>query len=418
MLQSKLFYKTLKEDPKTAEIISHKLSLRGGFISQLSSGLYSFLPLGYRVHKKIENIIRQEMNSLGAQELFLPALQPKELWLKSGRWSSMDPILFKLKDRHKKEFVLGPTHEEVITDLVKSCLGSYKNLPWALYQIQEKFRNEMRFTGGLLRTREFTMKDLYSFHSDKEDLEKFFNKVLAAYDRIYKRCGLKAVKSEASGGVFTKEKTYEFQVLSEVGEDKIVLCPKCNWAANLEITGIKSKKKCPKCGEKLIQKKSIEVGHTFRLGTKYSKALDLYFLNKEGIKSPVIMGCYGIGLGRLMATIIEINHDEKGIVWPKEVAPFLFHLLQIGDDKKIINASEKLYKNLETTGLEILYDDRTDKTPGEKFAEADLLGIPVRIIVSKRTLEENCVEIKERNRKKIELVKIKELPQFLISNFK
>ncbi len=413
MLQSKLFYKTLKKAPKTAEVISHKLLLRGGFISQLSSGVYSFLPLGYRVHKKIENIIRQEMNSMGCQELFLPALQPKELWLKSGRWDKMDPPLFRLKDRHKKEFALGSTHEEVITDLVKSYLGSYKDLPWALYQIQEKFRNEMRFTGGLLRTREFMMKDLYSFHSDKKDFEKFFAKVLLSYDKIYKRCGLNAVKSEASGGIFTKEKTYEFQVLSEIGEDKIVFCPKCSWAANLEVIGPGGEQKCPKCGGKLVQKKSIEVGHTFRLGTKYSKALSLYFLNKKGIKGPVIMGCYGIGLGRLMATIIEINHDEKGIIWPKEVAPFRVHLIRVGNDKEIVNASDKLYKNLKTAGLDALYDDRSDKTPGEKFAEADLIGVPLRIVISKKTLEKNSVEIKERAKNKIRLMKIANLSQFL-----
>ena len=328
----------------------------------------------------------------------------------------MDPPLFRVKDRHKKEFALGPTHEEVITDLVKYCLSSYKNLPWALYQFQGKFRNEMRFTGGLLRTAEFIMKDLYSFHSDKKDFEKFFNKVLATYDKIYKRCGLKAVRSEASGGVFTKEKTYEFQVLSEIGEDKIIFCPKCGWAANLEVAGTERKRKCPKCGGKLVQKKSIEVGHTFRLGTKYSKALDLYFTDEKMIKKPVIMGCYGIGLGRLMATIVEINSDEKGIVWPKEVAPFQLHLLRLGNDKKIINTSEKLYKNLKMAGLETLYDDRSDKSAGEKFAEADLLGMPYRIVISKKTLKANSVEVKKRDGEKFELIKISRLLQFLKSN--
>jgi len=416
MLQSKLFYKTLKKAPKTAEVVSHKLLLRGGFISQLSSGIYSFLPLGLMVQKNIETIIRQEMDSIGCQELLLPALQPKKLWIKSGRWNKMDPPLFRVKDRHKKEFALGPTHEEVITDLVKYCLSSYKNLPWALYQFQGKFRNEMRFTGGLLRTAEFIMKDLYSFHSDKKDFEKFFNKVLATYDKIYKRCGLKAVRSEASGGVFTKEKTYEFQVLSEIGEDKIIFCPKCGWAANLEVAGTERKRKCPKCGGKLVQKKSIEVGHTFRLGTKYSKALDLYFTDEKMIKKPVIMGCYGIGLGRLMATIVEINSDEKGIVWPKEVAPFQLHLLRLGNDKKIINTSEKLYKNLKMAGLETLYDDRSDKSAGEKFAEADLLGMPYRIVISKKTLKANSVEVKKRDGEKFELIKISRLLQFLKSN--
>lgn len=417
MLQSQLFCKTSKEAPKTAEVISHKLLLRGDFISQLASGIYSFLPLGDKTQKKIGEIIREEMNSIGCQEVFLPSLQPKELWQKTGRWDHMDPPLFKIKDRHEKEFALGPTHEEVITDLVKDRIQSYKDLPLALYQIQTKFRNEMRFTGGLLRTLEFIMKDLYSFHIDKEDLEKFFNKVLQAYDKIYKRCGLKAIKSEAAGGVFTKEKTYEFQVLSEQGEDRIIFCPKCRWATNLEVAQVKAGEKCSKCGAKLVKKSSIEIGHTFKLGTKYSKAFNLYFRDKKGEKKEVIMGCYGIGVGRLMATIVEINHDEKGIIWPKEISPFQVHLIQIEDTKKIREAAEKLYQDLQEAKLEVLYDDRIDKTTGEKFAESDLIGIPYRIVISERTLKQNCVEVKKRDAKGVELVKTKNLSQFLISNF-
>jgi len=427
MRQSQLFSKTLKKAPKTAEVISHKLLVRGDFISQLASGIYSFLPLGGRVQKKIENIIREEMNSIGGQEVFLPTLQPKELWQKTDRWDHMEPPLFKVKDRHKKEFALGSTHEEVITDLVKDRVQSYKDLPLALYQIQTKFRNEMRSTGGLLRTREFIMKDLYSFHTGKKDLDKFFNKVLSAYDKIYKRCGLEAIKSEASGGVFTKEKTYEFQVLSETGEDKIILCSKCNWAANLEVAKTKAGDECPECKGKLTKKNSIEVGHTFRLGTKYSKAFNFYFRDKKGKERSVVMGCYGIGAGRLMATIVEINHDDKGIIWPEEVAPFSVHLIQIENSKKVKQVSEKLYKGLsflsgsasggQKTGVEVLYDDRVDRTPGEKFAEADLIGIPYRIVISERTIKNNSVEIKERKKEKVKLVKISRLSQFLISNF-
>jgi len=401
MRRSQLFSKTLKKTPKEAEIASHKLLLRGDFISQLASGIYSFLPLGHRVHRKIKEVVREEMNAIDGQEVFLPSLQPKEIWQKTDRWDHMDPPLFKIKDRHKKEFALGPTHEEVITDLLKGRVQSYKDLPVYLYQIQTKFRNEMRFTGGLLRTREFAMKDLYSFHPDEKDLDKFFNKVLSAYGKIFKRCGLKAIKSEASGGVFTKEKTYEFQVMSKEGEDKIIYCPKCNWAANLEVR--KAKGRCPECKGKLVKKNSIEVGHTFRLGTKYSKALNLYFRDKKGEKKPVVMGCYGIGLGRLMATIVEINHDEKGIIWPKEVAPFQVHLIQIENSKKVKKAAEKLYLKLDN----VLYDDRVDKTAGEKFAEADLIGIPIRLVMSEKTLKKNCVEIKKRGRARAKLVKIK-----------
>jgi len=417
MRQSQLFSKTLKKAPKEAEIASHKLLLRGDFISQLASGIYSFLPLGRMVHRKIEEVVREEMNAIDGQEVFLPSLHPKEIWQKTDRWDHMDPPLFKIKDRHKKEFVLGPTHEEVITDLLKGRVQSYKDLPVYLYQIQTKFRNEMRFTGGLLRAREFVMKDLYSFHTDKKDLDKFFNKVLLAYDKIFKRCGLKAIKSEASGGVFTKEKTYEFQVMSKEGEDKIIYCPKCNWATNLEVTKIKAGQKCPKCKSKLVKANSIEVGHTFRLGTKYSKALNLYFRDKKGEKKPVVMGCYGIGLGRLMAAIVEINHDDKGIIWPKEVAPFQIHLIQIEDNQKIKKAAEELYRDLQNKAVEVLYDDRNDKSAGEKFAESDLIGIPYRIVISERTLKENSVEVKERVKSKIRLVKIGNLSQFLISNF-
>jgi len=404
MRQSKLFYKTSKEAPKEAEIASHKLLVKADFISQLASGIYSFLPLGYNVHKKISDIIRDELDAIGSQELFLPVLQPKELWLKTGRWEKMDPPIIVIKDRHDREFALGPTHEEVITDLAKPRIQSYKDLPVALYQIQTKFRNEMRLTGGLLRTKEFAMADLYSFHWDKEDLEKFFNRVLGAYDNIFHRCGLDAVKSEASGGAFTKEKTYEFQVISDVGEDKILFCPKCKWAANLEVAQPDIQKKCPQCGAELTQKSSIEVGHTFRLGTKYSEPLSLSFVNEKGEKKNVIMGCYGIGVGRLMATIVEINRDNNGIVWPEEVAPFRVHLIQIENSKKVKDAAEKLHFDLQKENIEVLYDDREDKTTGEKFAEADLLGMPYRIVVSERTVEKKKFEVKKRKDAKAELM--------------
>jgi len=411
MHQSKLFYKTLKEVPKEAKIASHRLLLKADFISQLASGIYSFLPLGYLVQKKIEQVIREEMDAIGGQEIFLPALQPKELWQRTNRWDNMEPPLFKLKDQHKKEFALGSTHEEIITDLVKNRVQSYKDLPLALYQIQNKFRNEVRSAGGLLRTREFLMKDLYSFHADKKDFEKFFNRVVKTYDIIFSRCGLKAIKTDASGGIFTKEKTYEFQVLSEVGEDRIFYCPECKWAVNLEEKNPKNN--CPNCKAKLVKKNSIEVGHTFRLGTKYSEAFDFYFQDKKGQKKPVIMGCYGIGIGRLMATVVEINHDEKGIIWPKEISPFQIHLIQIENSQKIIKTAEKLYQDLKKNKVEVLYDDRADKTPGEKFVEADLIGIPLRIVISERTLKSNSVEVKKRNENKVCLIKFSHICQII-----
>jgi len=323
----------------------------------------------------------------------------------------MDPPLFRVKDRHKKEFALGPTHEEVITDLVKPRIQSYKDLPFALFQIQDKFRNEMRFTGGLLRTREFTMKDLYSFHQDEKDLSTFFDKILKAYSNIYKRCGLKAIKSEASGGVFTKEKTYEFQVLSNVGEDKIIYCPKCNWAINLDVAKVKTGQKCPECKVRLVKADSIEVGHTFRLGTKYSKAFGLNFVDRGGRKKPVVMGCYGIGLGRLMGAIVEVNNDQNGIIWPEEVTPYKVHLIQIEDNKKVKEGTEKVYRVLQEKGIEVLYDDRKDKTAGEKFAEADLIGLPYRVVISQKTLKKDSVELKKRNKRKITSVAIDKLHQ-------
>ncbi len=413
MRQSTLFLKTKKKASGEAKIASHKLLLKADCISQLASGIYSYLPLGYRVHKKIEKIIREELDAIGGQEVFLPTLQPKELWQKSNRWDNMNPPLFKLKDRRKRSFALGPTHEEVITDLVKDRVQSYKDLPFSLYQIQNKFRDELRATGGLLRAREFVMKDLYSFHRDAEDLSRFFKKVILAYKKIYKRCGLNVLTSEASGEGFTEQKTYEFQVLSEVGEDKIIYCPVCGWAANLEMDRVKAGQRCPNKDGKLVKANSIEVGHTFKLGTKYSEAFNLYFTDKDGEKKPVEMGCYGIGIGRLMATIVQVNYDDLGIIWPLEVAPFLIHLVQIENNLKVRKEAEKLYNKLKKEDIEVLYDDRKEKTPGEKFADVDLIGIPLRIVVSEKTMGEGSFEVKSRSEKKTKLIKKDKLISFL-----
>lgn len=410
MRQSQLLSKTSKQAPKDAQVLSHKLLVRADFIAQLASGVYSFLPLGYRVYQKIAGVVRQEMDKIGGQEILMPTLQPKELWQKSGRWGHMDPPLFVLKDRHKREFVLGPTHEEVVTSLVASRVQSYKDLPLYLYQIQNKFRNEMRFTGGLLRAREFLMKDMYSFHADQADFERFFKKVLHSYHAIFKRCGIKIIQSEASGGVFTKEKTYEFQVLSDVGEDRIIFCSRCAWAVNEDVAKVKPGQKCPHCKGKLQKGNTIETGHTFRLGTKYAQAFGLSFLDRKGKKLSAVMGCYGIGLGRLMAAIVEMHHDEKGMLWPKEIAPFQVHLIHLERQKKVAQKAEQVYAYLQKAGVEVLYDDRTDKTPGEKFADADLIGIPWRIVISERTMRKNSVEIKRREKQKTELVKGNVLP--------
>jgi len=410
MLQSQLFARTKKEAPKDAEVISYKLLARADFIEPSFSGVYRFLPLGFKVLKKIEAIIREEMINLGAQELYLPALQNKNLWLETNRWSTIDPPLFKLKDRHQKELALGPTHEEEITDSFRKRIKSYQDLPLLVFQIQNKFRNEMRSSGGLLRLREFIMKDLYSFHTDEKDLKNFYEKVRNAYLKIFKRCGLNPVCVEASPGAIGGELSHEFMVLSPEGEDRILVCRKCNFMANIEKTG--NIKNCPKCQNQLIKESCIEIGHIFNLGTKYSRAMKVNYLNKEGKSHPVIMGCYGIGLPRLMATIVEVNNDGKGIIWPKEVAPFEFHLIRLEDSSAVKKAAEKLYQDLLKTGNEVLYDDR-DKSAGEKFADADLIGIPLRVVVSERTLKENSVEIKKRSENKTKLIKISQIKNYV-----
>jgi prolyl-tRNA synthetase len=410
MRQSQLFYKTKKETPKEAKISSHKLLVRADFIEQTISGVYRFLPLGYRVLKKIENIIREEMVKIGGQEIYLPVLQNKNLWLETERWEKIDPPLFKLKDRHQKEIALGPTHEEEMTDIVRNRIKSYQDLPVFLFQIQVKFRNEMRASGGLLRNREFIMKDLYSFHKDIDDLARFYEKVKKAYFQIFKRCSLKAFCLEADPGTIGGKFSHEFMVISESGEDKILVCPKCGYAERLlEET---EEKKCLKCKTILEKKNAIEVGHIFNLDTKYSEAMKAYFLDRDGKQKPITMGCYGIGLPRLMATIVEVHHDEKGICWPSEVAPFNFHLIPVENSQKVKKESEKLYRDLQKKGIEVLYDEREGISVGEKFVEADLIGIPWRIVVSERTLAKKSIEVKQREGKKVKLIKINNLNRF------
>lgn len=400
MLQSKFFYKTLREAPKDAESKSHAFLVRGGFIDQVSAGIYSFLPLGLRVVKKIEKIVREEMQGIGGQEILMPALTPKENWQKTGRWDAFD-VLFKLKGPNEKEYALGATHEEIVSPLAKKYINSYKDLPLYLFQIQTKFRNELRAKSGILRTREFIMKDLYSFHASEEDLEKFYEKISKAYFNVFKRCGLKkeTYKVLASGGSFSKY-SHEFQTVTEAGEDLIYVCRKCQTAVNKEIF----EGKCPNCKEmEFLERKAIEVGNIFKLGTKYSAPFDVKFKDKKGEEKTAIMGSYGIGISRLLGAIAEINNDDKGIIWPKEVSPFDIHLIQLDS-----NAS-KIYDVLQQKGLDVLYDDREDVSAGQKLAESDLMGISTRIIASKRTLEENSVEVKERNKSKPTLVKIKDL---------
>ena len=552
---SSLFGKTLKEIPSEADTTSHQLLLRAGMIQQIAAGVYSYLPLGWRVLKKIEQIIREEMDKAGGQELMLPSLQPFELWEKSGRYPAFGKTLFTVTDRREHTLVLGPTHEEIITELVRRYVQSYRDLPLLLYQIQNKFRDEPRPRGGLLRVREFIMKDLYSFHTDEADLERTYKEMIQAYKNVYSRCGLPAVIVEADSGAIGGKESHEFMLIAETGEDGIVHCPNCSYAANLEkaqsekpkfemkaalpieeistpniktieevanfvgiapyqtlkavfysadnelvfvvirgdmevnetklrnllksselrlatetevnaaglvagaaspvgLKGIKivaddsitigsnfvagankpdthlknvnyprdfevsimadiatarADDGCPKCNGKLFSSLGIEVGHVFKLGTFLSERLGAFYLDRNGVSRPIVMGTYGIGLGRLLAAAIEQNHDDKGIIWPLSIAPYQIYLCPLRlENSDVSETTEKIYKDLTKNNIEVLYDDR-DESPGVKFNDADLLGIPLRLTVSPRTLQSQSIELKWRKEEKSKLLPLKEV---------
>ncbi len=551
---SELFGKTQREIPAEADTASHRLLLRAGMINQVAAGVYSYLPLAWRVLKKIESIIREEMDKAGGQELMMPVLQPLELWQETGRDKAFGKGLFTLSDRRDRELALGPTHEEVITQLVSRNVQSYRDLPLLLYQIQTKFRDEPRPRAGLIRVREFTMKDLYSFDVDEEGLGRSYDKMLQAYRNIYARCGLPTLMVEADSGAIGGKDSHEFMVITETGEDEIIYCPDCQYAANadkaqsikgtieggeplpleevatpgqytiedvanflnvpqshtlkavfyiadgelvfvvirgdLEVNDIKLKNTlhcielrmateaevieagivagsaspagikgikivaddsiesgtnlvgggnkpdthlknvnyprdfkadimddialacagegCPKCQGKLQSTHGIEVGHIFKLGTFISQTLGALFIDANGASHPIVMGCYGIGLGRLLAAAIEQNHDDKGIIWPLPIAPYHIYLCPLyPENPQVMAIAENLYTELEAEGLEVLFDDRNE-SPGVKFNDADLLGIPIRVTISPRTLEKNSAEIKHRSEKESQLVPLAE----------
>lgn len=408
MRQSEFFIPTLKEAPKDEESINAKLLIRAGFIDKLMAGVYTFLPFGLRVLKKIENIIREEMIKAGGEEILMPVLHPKENWQKTERWDHYDTLYRFVSFYSKSEIALGPTHEEIITPLVRKFNFSYKNFPLSLFQIQTKFRDEKRAKSGILRGREFLMKDLYSFHADEEDLNKYYEKMKTHYKKIFDKCGIgkKTYLTFASGGTFSKY-SHEFQTVTDAGEDKIFLCEKCSVAVNNEI--INEQNVCPECGNKnLKDMKAIEVGNIFPLKTKFSNAFELKFTDKSSEEKDVIMGCYGIGLTRLLGTIVEVSNDERGIIWPDSVAPFKVHLLVLGNDKKVKSEADKVYEKFTAMGVEVLYDDRDDKTAGEKFADADLIGIPYRVVVSEKTIKAKKAEVKERGKKDVKLITVNE----------
>lgn len=559
MKYSKFFGRTKHESPHDANSTNAELLTKAGFVDKLAAGIYNYLPLGMRSLHKINAIIREEMDAVGAQEVLMPALHPIEIWKKTGRDKTLDEILYRTK-AGEKEFVFGPSHEEAVTPLAKKQIQSYKDLPLCVYQLQTKFRNEPRAKSGLLRGREFGMKDMYSFHTSEEDLDEYYKKVIEAYLNVYTRCGLEAFVIEASGGAFTDKISHEFSIKTDAGEDIMIYCPKCKFAQNLEIaegkydnpssdepeeekelididrgktikdaaeklgidewrilksvvymvedtglvavlirgdfnvnhekvekyfkklvrsasskeleelglvegfispvmadgsandkvtfigdfsikemknfeTGanevnkdwknvnigrdfevkdfadfveVKGGFRCPQCDTQLEEEKAVEAGNIFKLGTIYSDAFDLSFTDKDQKKKPVIMGCYGIGSTRLLGTIVEASHDDKGIIWPKSVAPYMVQLVTIGNDDEVQTIAQKLYENMNNEGIEVLYDDR-DAGPGLKLNDADLIGLPLRIVISKRTLGENSVEWKERNSDDASNVKIDEV---------
>lgn len=420
MKQSQLFGKTLRENPKDEISANAKLLERGGFVYKTMAGVYDYLPLGFRVLQKINTIIREEMNMIGGQEMFMTSLQPKERWEKTKRWEEMGKeVMYQFKDHSGRQIGLAATHEEALTEIALRSVFSYKDLPLFIYQIQTKFRDELRAKSGLLRGREFLMKDLYSFHADEEGLRKFyFGLADKAYKNVFKRCGLDAHVAEASGGAFTKEYTHEYQVFSEAGEDLVLYCAKCRFAQNKEISSLKEGEHCPKCKGEIRSSKSIEVGNIFPLGTKYSIPVGLFYSDAEGNKKPVVMGSYGIGPSRLVGTVAEVHHDDRGILWPEAIAPFKVHLLRINSKNttaaaKVKKAAEKLYNGLLAKGIEVLYDDREDKSAGEKFADSDLIGIPWRVVVSEKTLEKKGIEVKKRSEKEANVISEKEFYKIL-----
>lgn len=417
MRYSQLFGKTSKTVAADADSANAKLLTQGGFVAKQMAGVYNYLPLGLRVLSKIQNIIREEMNAVGGNEILMPATTQEESYIKTGR-DKMD-ILFHLQGRDESDLVLNPTHEEVVTPLAQKYTFSYRDLPVAVYQIQNKFRNEPRAKSGLLRGREFNMKDMYSFHTSKEDVDEYYEKVKQAYHKVYARLGIGdiTVLTYASGGVFSKY-SHEFQTFAEVGEDTIFYCAKCKVAVNKEIIdeqknvhpGVAERSRaCPECGnKKLAERQAIEVGNIFKLGDKFSRPFGFVFKDSDGKDKIVEMACFGMGPSRLMGALVEVFHDEKGIIWPETVAPYEVHLVSLGADENVKQEAEKLYNQLLAKGVEVLWDDR-DASAGAKLADADLIGVPLRVVVSKKTLEQDSVEVKERNEKEAELVKMSEI---------
>ena len=415
MKQSMMFIPTLREVPSDAEIRSHQFLLRAGFIKQVAAGVYTYLPLAKRVLNNVEGIVREELDAIGGNELLMPALQPKELWDESGRWDVYGSELMRLTDRNNREFALGPTHEEVITHVVRDFLNSYKKLPLTVYQIQTKSRDEARPRFGLMRGREFIMKDAYSFHATQESLDEAYNNFVQAYTNIFTRCGLNFRMVEADSGQIGGSQSAEFMALAEIGEDTIVYSTTGSFAANIEVADLPVGAPSPDGVGVVDHAKGIEVGHVFKLGTKYSEPMNAVFLDENQKKQPIIMGCYGIGVTRTMASIIEQHHDENGIVWPLSVAPYHVSVIPVNiKDEAQMEIANKLYEELRKAGVDAILDDRNER-PGVKFKDSELIGIPMRVTVGKK-ITDGEVEFKLRDGE-MEVIKIEDVITTVKSQF-
>ena len=416
MRQSQLFTKTRKEAPADEVSKNAELLIRGGFIHKEMAGVYSYLPLGLRVMKKIEGIIRDEMNKVGGIEMKTSILQDKEVWEKTNRWDDNEvDIWFKTKLKNGGEVGLSWSNEENFANILKQYVSSYKDLPLYLFDFKDILRNEARSKSGILRGREFYWKALYSFSKDETEHNAFYEKMKITYQNIFKRAGIGHVTylTFASGGAFSKY-SHEFQTLTSAGEDTIYVSEGKAIAVNKEVMEDEVLTSLGLEKDKLVEQRAIEVGNIFTLGISKSEALELSYADKNGEKIPVFMGSYGIGLGRLMGTIVEVLSDDKGIIWPESVAPFKVHLLVLGEDEVVFKEANKVYEHLLKTSVEVLFDDRTGLSAGEKFSDADLLGIPFRVVVSVRSMKENGVEVKKRNEEKGKIVSLEELLKILM----
>ena len=402
--------RTLKDAPSDAELISHQLMLRSGLIKKLASGIFTWMPFGLKVLRKIEQTVRNEMDESGALEVLMPTIQPSELWQETQRWDDYGNLLLQIHDRHDRLFCYGPTHEEVITDILRKSIKSYKQLPANFYQIQTKFRDEIRPRFGVMRAREFLMKDAYSFHLNQESLEEEYEKMSQTYESIFRKLELNFRKVKATSGEIGGSISHEFHVIAESGEDEIAFCDGENFAANVETLDGKN---APNGGE-LTYARGIEVGHIFQLGDKYSQSMKLEVLDSNGKNVNPYMGCYGIGISRIVAAAIEQNHDDKGIIWPKAISPFAISIIVLNDknDSTVMDHAIKIYQELRADGIEVMIDDR-DERAGVKFADADLMGIPTNVIVGKRGIEQNKLEITSRRTGETTEVEINEIVSHL-----